>query len=131
MSETQDNQPAVGATLPPPNPMRTTPPSWRTKMCPLLSVATLRPAEQARIMGADGSKKTVQQSHASVCQGGGCMLFVPQLGVDGRPDGDGACAFTLMPIAINVLTNTHAGIATQLLARFMPPTPAEPTESNT
>lgn len=96
------------ADTPPTIPARTSPPTWTTKLCPILSLATLR--EPAKIQGLNGARPPPAQ--ASSCQGGKCMFFIPQLdAATGRPDGDGVCCVTLFPIAINQLGTMHAQIA--------------------
>lgn len=120
MSETQDNKP---------NPMRTTPPTWAGKICPVLSVGSMKPAEASKIMTPGGGKPAQQGgSRVTLCQGGACMFFVPQLSADGRPDGDGACAITMAPLAVNVLTQHHIGMFEHVMKMIpaLNPNPPKP-----
>lgn len=100
--------------LPPPTPARTTVPSWTQKLCPILSLASLK-TEASKIQALNG-RAPGPVPQATPCQGGKCMFFIPQIdAATQRPDGDGVCCVTLFPIAINQLGALHGQIATQAL----------------
>ena len=64
-----------------------------SKLCPLLSVATLRTAAVTDGTGAFGARDAVP------CQGDHCALWV-NIGENGRIT-DGACTLTLIPTALS------------------------------
>ncbi len=93
-------------------------PNWMGKLCPYLSQATLRaggpPQPQSRVIGATMERIPAQEAHAMSCQGPQCMLFVPMQ--EQAPDGQmvqmgGACAPTLIPVAVNQLSQNLAMFA--------------------
>lgn len=125
---TQDNAPSLQDNAPPLPRARTTPPSWQSKLCPILSIASMRAADPPRVIA--GGAKPSPGPKATGCQGGACMFFIPQLDGQNRPDGDGVCAVTMLPLAVNVMTQGHGAIADQILQRLTAPI-SEPAASQT
>jgi len=77
-------------------------PSWAGKMCPLLSVATMRPEPESKVLIPGRQQTSNRPMSGCPCQGPGCALFVPILDDAGRYS-DGACALALFPTAVNML----------------------------
>jgi hypothetical protein len=75
-------------TLPPPPP---------PKMCPILSLVGLRPAESARVVTGFGQQ--APQGEAIACQGVGCAWFVAVTDQLGQAVG-GGCAVVHLPISL-------------------------------
>lgn len=93
-------------------------PRWTQQLCPYLSQATLASRPAASGLIAAGVQPMTQQGHAMGCQGHQCMKFMPLQEQDPKTGkmlmtGEGVCADTAMPMAMNVLTNTLAAFMGQ------------------
>jgi hypothetical protein len=78
------------------------------KMCPILTVAVMRPKSEApRILPVAGNPvvPTSEGFDAVPCAGPACMFFQPVSDASGRII-DGSCAISLIPVALSLVNDS-------------------------
>lgn len=78
------------------------------KMCPILTVAVMRPKSEApRILPIAGNPATPKSDgfDAVPCAGPACMFFQPVSDASGRVI-DGSCAISLIPVALSLMNDS-------------------------
>lgn len=76
------------------------------KMCPLLTLATIKPPDQSRVLPLSGAKAPVDEGFSAVpCTGPMCMFFQPVVDENKRMVG-GNCSVALIPAALSMLNTS-------------------------
>jgi len=71
---------------------------YQQTLCPILSVASIRPEEKILIAG-HGQTPPAKEMEMIRCQGPACAFFLTTGGEDGKPTG-GRCCIPLIPMSI-------------------------------